>query len=53
MNMKEKVRVTYETPNINVIGARTEGILCQSPPWYEKGGQGDYSYNTETDNTWA
>lgn len=32
----------------------SEGVLCESgDKWYEKGGQGDFTFGLETDDTWA
>ena len=44
----------YQAPNLAVLEIKSEGILCASGDnWYEKGGQGDFGYGTETDDTWA
>ena len=45
----------YLTPELSVLEFRSEGMLCQSDgsKWYEQGGSGDFSYGTETDDTWA
>ncbi len=53
MKIKPNKRATYEAPKINVIGMGVEGILCASPDWYKKGGEGDFSFSYENDNTWA
>lgn len=43
----------YFAPTLSAIDIKAEGILCASGEWYEKGGQGDFGYGTETDDTWA
>ncbi len=53
MKGKEGRRVTYEAPNTNIIGIGIEGVLCQSPDWHQKGGEGDFSYGVENENKWA
>lgn len=61
MNCKEQngskaCRTGYESPEITVVGILSEGILCESGGetiWYEKGGEGDFKYDTTTDSIWG
>lgn len=55
MRTKELKRAAYEAPRTNVIGMRAEVILCASvtTPWYQKGGEGDFDYSVENEDTWA
>lgn len=50
-----KTKVFYVSPMLSVLELRTEGLLCASGDklWYEQGGQGDFTYGTDTDGTWA
>lgn len=45
----------YQAPELQTIDIMAEGVLCASgeTPWYMKGGQGDFSYGVDTDDTWA
>lgn len=44
----------YKSPELSVLEIKTEGVLCASgDAWYERDGQGDFTYGTETDDTWA
>ena len=54
MKTKNLFGATYQSPELSVLEIKTEGVLCASgAPWYEQGGQGDFGYGTETDDTWA
>ncbi len=50
--MKEKL---YETPTLERIEIQTEQGFAASGPelWYEKGGEGDFNYGVESDETWG
>jgi hypothetical protein len=44
----------YQAPELSVLEIKAEGVLCASgDKWYEQGGQGNFGYGTETDDTWA
>ena len=44
----------YASPELNLLEILQEGLLCSSPDtWYQKGGQGDFSYGVEKDDTWS
>lgn len=44
----------YMAPELSVLEIKSEGVLCGSgDKWYEQGGQGNFGYGTETDDTWA
>ena len=47
-----KLKISYESPQSTVIGLHAEGVLCGSE-WYEKGGQGNFSYEVEEENEFA
>ena len=55
MKTKEFIGDAYQSPKLSVMEVMTEGVLCESgdPKWYEKSGQGDFTYGVETDDTWA
>lgn len=54
MKTKEFIGDAYQSPKLSVMEVMTEGVLCASgDKWYEQGGQGDFGYGTETDDTWA
>ena len=44
----------YVSPELNLLEMLQEGLLCSSPnTWYKQGGQGDFSYDVENDDTWS
>ena len=44
----------YVSPELNLLEILQEGLLCSSPnTWYKQGGQGDFSYGVENDETWS
>lgn len=44
----------YKSPRLSVIDMCTEGMLCNSDPWYmQKNVGGDFDYGITTDDTWA
>lgn len=47
-----KLKSIYESPEATLIGLHAEQIICGSP-WYQQGGEGDFNYDVETDNTFA
>ena len=54
MKTKSLQGVTYESPDLAALEIKSEGVLCASgDKWYEKGSQGDFTFDLETDDTWA
>ena len=47
-----KIKKIYAEPEATCVGLHTEGVLCGSE-WYLKGGEGNFSYDVEEDDTWA
>lgn len=47
-------RREYLSPAVEVIGLNSESVLCASDPtpWYKQGGQGDFDYIIEEDDSW-
>lgn len=43
----------YLAPQLSVIKVCTEGMLCASTLWYQRGASGDFLYGIDTDDTWA
>ena len=45
---------SYEAPALWIQELDSENVLCASTgKWYEQGGQGDFTYGYETDDTWS
>lgn len=51
-NLTEKRK--YLSPAVEVLGLSSESVLCASDPtpWYKQGGQGDFDYIIEEDDSW-
>lgn len=46
--------VEYISPELSALEIESEGVLCASgDKWYERGGQGNFDYGTETDDDWG
>ena len=48
-------RTGYISPAIMQMEMHTEGIMAVTSgntEWYEQGGQGNFSYTVETDDSW-
>jgi len=55
MKTKTLNGAAYQAPTLHAVEIDAEGVLCASgdTPWYQKGGQGDFTHGVETDDTWA
>lgn len=44
----------YSAPELRTLKIDTETIFCQSAePWHKQGGQGNFTYGVEEDETWG
>lgn len=42
----------YKAPDIEQLNIEVERGFEASDPWYNQGGQGDFTYGTETEDRW-
>ena len=42
-------KLFYESPSAETVTIHPEGMICESDPWYEKGGEGNFNFGIEDD----
>ena len=52
MKMKQTNLRDYISPSVETVELSSESVLCASDPWYKQGGQGDFDYSIEEENSW-
>lgn len=43
----------YKAPEMGMVEFEVERGFENSGEWYENGGSGDFTYTTETEDTWS
>lgn len=43
----------YESPDLEQLNVEVEQGFEASKLWYENGGEGDFNYGYETEDTWS
>lgn len=54
MNLKKIKGEGYVAPEMEIIDLYLESVLCASEPqlWYKQGGQGNFDYTIEEEDSW-
>ena len=52
MKKKQTNLRDYISPSVETVELSSESVLCASDPWYKQGGQGDFDYSIEEENSW-
>ena len=52
MKMKQTNLSDYISPSVETVELSSESVLCASDPWYKQGGQGDFDYSIEEEDSW-
>ena len=52
MKKKKTIVRDYVSPSVETVELSSESVLCASDPWYKQGGQGDFDYTIEEEDSW-